>query len=254
MDLFILKYLLIFSYKDFISLFVIISTVYLFFKFLANHNTLNLLAYCMSYYFVFLSSYVLDIKSLFIFLVYVSPVYLVILLLMHQKNLQKNWLGIGTAKKENDGSDIIENISRNLIFAKNKGLFPIVIIERDDITNTLYSRYTEVNAKYTDNLFQSLSKDNIIVFKNNNIKYFDAEIEKIDQIDFYEYLKHICSLLDCIIIYSSKNDYKINILADGNISKVESQSCSYVLKKIINKQKVITNEISNKPKNEIFTT
>lgn len=254
MDLFFFKYLLIFSFKDLISLTVIISTVYLFFKFLASNNTLNLFGYCLSYYLIFLTSYFLDIKSLFSFLVYVSPIFIVILLLMHQKNLQKNWLGIGIAKGENYEFDVIDNISRNLIVAKNRGIFPIVIIEREDNTSSLYSKYTELNAKYTDNLFQSLSRNNIIVFKQNNIKYFDAQIEKIEEIDFHEYLKHICSLLDCLIIYSSKNDYKINILADGNITKTESQSCNYVLKKIVNKQKVFLDENISKQKNQIFSS
>jgi hypothetical protein len=247
----------LFQWQDFYSLLLVIFCVYKFLNFLSSHRTVNLLSYTYILYFNMLFAYFINCQTIFNFLIHATPVILVILILMHQKNLQKNWLGVGVAKVEKHNLLWLDEIAKILIWAKNHNYFPIILIEQIDNIETILENKIEVNAYYNAKLLKSLIDCNqapnnqIIVFNNNQIKLMNANFSP-NQFFFNDQktaCAHITSLTSTIIMFCESDNLKINLFIDGERQLIESQNIGSTLRQcILNQNLILKESLNDKPK------
>lgn len=235
-----LQYLAIFKWQDGFALFIIIFTTYRFLRFLSSHNTLQLLGYCYALFGTITVAYIIKSYALVDFLVQNMSLILVVMILMHQKSLQKNWLGIGAAKKISENYHWLDNISRILIWAKTQNLYPIFLIENNENLNPLLENYITIQANYNERLVRTLisnPENQIIVINQDKIKSSSEAVLKTnfpEEIDLETKLLHISSLANAIVVYCEKNINKICIMHQGNKKLTESQNCSILLRQFLN--------------------
>ena len=240
----------LFQWQDFYSLLVIILCVYKFLNFLSSHRTVNLLSYTYVLYFNIIFAYFINCQTIFNFLVHSTPVILIILILMHQKNLQKNWLGVGVAKVEKNNLVWPDEIAKILVWAKHHNYFPLILIEQFDDVEPILENQIEVNADYNTQLFKSLIACNqaptnqIIVLKNNQIKFINASFlpNQLFYKDQIMAATHVTAMTSTVIIFCAGDNLKINLFINGEHQHIESQNMGSTLRKFILNQKLIFKE------------
>lgn len=243
----------LFQWQDFYSLLIVVICVYKFLNFLSSHRTANLLAYSYVLYLNMIFAYFINCQTIFNFLVHATPVILIILILMHQKNLQKNWLGVGVAKVEKNNLLWLDEISKILIWAKHHNYFPIILIEQFDNLESILENQVEVNANYNTQLLKSLidcnqaATNQIIVLKNNKIKLVNANFlpNQLFYKDQIMSATHVTAMTSTIIIFCSSDNLKINLFVNGEHQHIDSQSIGSTLRQFILNQNLIFKERSD---------
>jgi DNA integrity scanning protein DisA with diadenylate cyclase activity len=242
----ILCYFGIFQWQDFYSLMIVILCVYKFLNFLSSHRTVNLLSYTYILYLNMLFAYFINCQTIFNFLMHSTPVILIILILMHQKNLQKNWLGVGVAKIEKNNLLWLDELAKILIWAKHHNYFPLILIEQFDEIESILENQIEVNANYNTQLLKSLIDCNqaptnqIIVLNNNNIKLVNASFLP-NQLFYNDQIMsstHVTAMTSTIIVFCTADNLKINLFANGNTHLIESHNLGSTLRQFILNQKL----------------
>lgn len=258
-----LTYLAIFKWQDLFALALIIYTIYKFLKFLSSHNTLHLLGYCYALFSTIVLTDIFNCPAVSLFLIQSCPIIIVILILMHQKSLQKNWLGVGKAKKNNTSYNWLDTIAKDLIWAKTKNINPIIIIEQEEDLTILFDDFVNVETEYNEQLFRCLisnnnieNKDQIILINQNKIKLCNCKFNKKNILaeenkDFLA--THITSLTSSIIIFSEKNTHKITIMQDGKKNIIESQQCGRTLRSLLKTNKETDEHTSFYQRNKAAT-
>ena len=234
----------LFKWQDLYSLLLIVYCVYKFLNFLSSHRTVNLLAYSYLLYLNILFAYFINCAAIFNFLIHGTPVILIILILMHQKNLQKNWLGVGVAKIEKQNYLWLDEIAKILIWAKHHNYYPLIFIEQFDKIDSLIENQIEVEANYNAKLLKALIDckqtitNQIIVLKNDKIKSINGNFlqNQILLKDQKIAATHITSLASTLIIFCEPDNFKINLFVNGERQLIESQNMGNVLRQILLKQ------------------
>jgi hypothetical protein len=169
---------------------------------------------------------------------------------MHQKNLQKNWLGVGVAKVEKTNLLWLDEIAKILIWAKHHNYFPLILIEQFDDVESILENQIEVNANYNAQLLKSLidcnqaSTNQIIVLKKNQIKLINASFlpNQLFYKDQIMAATHVTSMTSTVIIFCVADNFKINLFINGEHQHIESQNMGSTLRQFILNQNLIFKE------------
>jgi hypothetical protein len=202
-----------------------------------------------------LFAYFINCQTIFNFLVHTTPVILIILILMHQKNLQKNWLGVGAAKVEKTNLLWLDEIAKILVWAKHHNYFPLILIEQFDDVEPILENQIEVNANYNTQLLKSLIASNqapnnqIIVLKNNKIKFINASFlpNQLFYKDQIMAATHVTAMTSTVIIFCAADNLKISLFINGEQQHIESQNMGSTLRQfILNKNLIFKERLDDK--------
>lgn len=134
----------IYFLKQAIEILFFSSIVYVFSMWLKNDKRTNLLLYFYAYFVIFLGAYFLDLTTISLFLLYSSPIALLLFILFHQEILQKNFITLTKTKGTNQAQteQWLEKIIRICLHHMNNNSSLYIVIEnQSDLKPFIMSNY-----------------------------------------------------------------------------------------------------------------
>jgi len=117
---------------NFVEIIFLSSTVYYFSLWLKKDKRHNLLLYFYCYCLLMIATYLLHLPTLNLFLLYTSPIALLLFIIFHQEQLQKNFITLVNTTKSHpkNTSEWLENLIRASLHGINSNKSLIVAIEQ----------------------------------------------------------------------------------------------------------------------------
>lgn len=154
--------MIIYYFKSGIEIFCLSTFFYWFSLWLKKDSKKNLVWYFYSYCFVFLLAELTSLSVVHSFMLYATPLVLIILVIVHEDLLQRNFISL---QKNTDtilnNSTTLDEIVRAALYAFNKNKNFLLILEnRSDLTSFIQ----------TDHVFNAdLNQSSLIILMESNI-------------------------------------------------------------------------------------
>ena len=154
----ILSKLLIFSWKDGIEIALFIISVYGFSSWLSKDKHKNLVLWFYSYSTLLLVTYFFELNNANQFLLGAFPAAIMIFLLLHQRELQKNFVSLKNVKSEIKTLDWIDILLRAAITAMDNKKEFLCLVESNDSMQGFIETSLKANSELNENLLNVLIK------------------------------------------------------------------------------------------------
>lgn len=120
------------EYTDFIEIGFFSTIIYYLCLWLKKDTQKNLLGMFLTYYSIIILSFMTNLQTIFIFLIYLSPLIGMLFIIFHQESMQRNFLTFFTVKppQKNTSTDWLEILFRTLMQAFTIDKELTIIIER----------------------------------------------------------------------------------------------------------------------------
>ncbi len=247
------NYLQIYSTADCVEILFFIFTTFKISSWLNKDHTKPLLLYFYSYFATLFSTYFFQLTTVYQLMLVTAPIYFVLLIVHHQKNLQKNFI-ISQNKPLTPAKSMhkewLETLIRACLVASHHRKNITCIIEQFDSIDTLIEKpFTldiPIQKKIIDILLESVSYDNtklILVDRYGmilsiNASWSDLVINELifTQINEQqlpkEYAKVITAKTDAILVHINSEHLHHFIAHQGKI--IENVTIDQALKLIKN--------------------
>ncbi|MBT3456196.1 hypothetical protein HN446_03980 [bacterium] len=153
----------IFRIIDFIEITIFAAAIYIFLSWLSKNKYKYLLGYFHLYCIAFFGSYFFKMHALNQFLLFFSPVVFTLLIVFHQKTLQKNLVGVAM-KKPFSQIDInwLETVTQVCLFIINKNKSIRCVIERKDPLESLLQSSFMFDANIDKHLLTIILENKVV--------------------------------------------------------------------------------------------
>jgi DNA integrity scanning protein DisA with diadenylate cyclase activity len=231
----IISKLLIFNWKDAVEIAFFVSTFYYFSAWLAKDKTKNLVMGFYGYSTLVVLTHFINLSNVNYLLIAAFPAAIMFLFLVHQKELQKNFITFQNIKPKVKNLDWIDIILRAAVTAVDNNKHFLCLIEGKDslkgFINTEMRADSELNESLIDVLIKSpmFNQDKIVWVSNGkllainadwdieNKKVWVAEKSKLEEWKQNGIL--FSSKTDAIIFKAYPDKRCFDIIARGKISE-----------------------------------
>ena len=232
----IAKYTGIFAWQDAAEIIFFSFAIYFFLRWLSQNQYKSLLVYFHSYCLLFFCSYFFGLTAINQTLIFFAPVIFTLLIIFHQKALQKNFVGTATKKSYTKlNTEWIETVMRSSlhIISKNK---PIrCIIERKDPLDNLLESSFFFDANIDKNLFNIILENKIVEPKKliwltedgkikainsswhiqNQDEWFGKEYDFDQETKWFEQAQIFTEQNDAILFSITPENRSFNLILEG---------------------------------------
>ena len=237
-------YFMIFKWAELLEVGVFVSCFYFFAKWLNNDKSKKLILLFTIYWSTFFASDLLELKTLNSFMLYFSPLFLMLFILAHQNLIQRNFVTIKNIKPAKLKSlDWIEDIVKSLVYSVNKNISVLCIIENEDKLDNFVSCKVQVDCFLNKNLLNAIfsspefnSKEIVYLTKSGILKGFNSEIQDMEtSLDNMQNNASkaliLSSQTDCVYIKASHESRTFDVSIQGKIlNRISSANLLTVLK------------------------
>lgn len=247
------NYLQIYSFTDCAEILFFIGATFKISSWLNKDHTKPLLLYFYSYFATLFSAYFFQLTTVYQLMLVTAPIYFVLLIVHHQKNLQKNFI-ISKNKPLTPAKSIhkewLETLIRACLVASHQRKNITCIIEQCDSLETLIDQPfvldIPIQKKIIDMLLESVSYDNTKLITVNrhgiilsiNASWSDLIMNELIFTQIHErqlpkeYAKVVTAKTDAILVHINSEHQHHFIAHQGKI--VESVTIDQALKLIKN--------------------
>lgn len=248
----LLAYLTIWSWRDLLEVVIFATILYYISRWLATHTTKRLVIIFYGYCLAIIFAYSLDLPATMQFLIGTAPVFGMLLMLMHQSSLQKQFVmpkRIIPAQRDHQWIEVLMQSCMN-IFADNHDI--CIVIECCDDIGSLMQSPCPINAIIHKELISMLQKsplfdhskllwlraDGAVVGVNCSWHHsIDKLITTCDNIHEDLWKQHAIMLTaktDAFIFKGSKTTNTFTIITQGFITeKITAHHCMQLITKHI---------------------
>ncbi|MDP3788267.1 MAG: hypothetical protein Q8Q60_03010 [Candidatus Chromulinivorax sp.] len=247
------KYLQIYSIIDCIEILFFVFTTLKISSWLNKDHTKPLLLYFYSYFATLFSAYYFQLTTVYQLMLVTAPIYFVLLIVHHQKNLQKNFIiskNQPLTPTKSVHKEWLETLIRSCLIASHHKKNITCIIEQFDSLDTLIEKpFTidiPIQKQIIDILLESASYDNTKLISVNrhgtilsiNASWSDLVINELIFTHIHErqlpkeYAKVITSKTDAILVHINSEHQHHFVAHQGKI--VENVTIDQTLKLIKN--------------------
>lgn len=243
-----------FGWRDFCEIVFFTAVIYYFSLWLNQDTTKNLLALVYGYITTLVVSHILQLTAITFFLLYFSPFALLLLIIMHQETLQRNFITLKkvTIKKNQLHDDWLEVLFQTCLQTINKNKSVTMLIEQQDILNEFlnipFNLSTQINTEilnllidsesYNDNRFILLTNTGKLLGINVECKqlidsvWFDASLENYDSYKQKSFA--LTQKTDAVILSITPSSRKFLLVYNGKIvDHLQASVALQMLKKIL---------------------
>jgi hypothetical protein len=247
------NYLQIYSAIDCVEILFFILIIFKISSWLNNDNTKPLLLYFYTYFVALFCAYFFQLTTVYQLMLITAPIYFIILIVQHQKNLQKNFIiskEKPIAATKSSQKEWLETLIRACLVASHHKKNITCVIEQQDSLDTLIEKpFTidiPIQKQIIDILLESVSYDNtklITVHRTGTILSINANWSDlvINELIFTqipernlpkEYAKVITAKTDAILVHIN-SEHQLHFVAyQGSI--VDNITIDQALKLIKN--------------------
>jgi len=238
----------IWSFRDVFEIILISGILYYFSRWLAMHVTHRLVMMMYSYCVLIIAAYALSLPLIFSFLVAGAPVACMLLMLMHQDLLQKNFVVPQKIVPARRDQSWIEALMQSCMIssAQNKNV-TIVIQHHDDISSYVHGGcfiespcHKELllvllqSPSYNPESFIYLTSDGMIVAMNSTFQNIGSKLSPDSLANplstWQENALLLCAKTDALIMNCDHSTSTFTVLLRGSITaKLTAASCTRLI-------------------------
>lgn len=252
------KYLQIYSIIDAIEILFFIGATFKISSWLNKDHTKPLLLYFYSYFAILFGTYFFQLTTVYQVMLATAPIYFVLLIIHHQKNLQKNFIlskNLPLTPATTIHKEWLETLIRSCLVASHHKKNITCIIEQSDSLETLVDRpFTldiPIQKHILDILLESVSYNDsklILVNRNGTILSINASWSDlvVNELIFnqinerqlpQEYAKVVTTKTDAILVHISSELQNNFIAHQGKIvSNVTIDQTLKIIKNLLYKK------------------